>query len=73
VLEFTLYSLCADLERDDETAKQVKERRLRERARLMMPAQVQAIRSFLSFAAANAENRELFRPIVGAALDSIWF
>jgi hypothetical protein len=73
VLEFTLYSLCPDLEPDDETAKQVKETRLRERAKLMIPAQVQAIRSFLTFAAANAENRELFRPMVGAALDSIWF
>ena len=73
VIEFTLYSLCPDLEPDDETAKQVKETRLRERAKLMIPAQVHAIRSFLTFAVGIAENRELFRPMVGGALDSIWF
>ncbi|HWY48036.1 MAG TPA: DUF6714 family protein [Bryobacteraceae bacterium] len=73
VLEFTVYSLCPDAEPDKDTAKQVKETRLRARAKMMSPAQVQAIRSFLTFVAANAENRELLRPMVGAALDSIWF
>ncbi len=72
VLEFTVYSLCPDPEPDGETAKQVKETRLRERAKLTSPAQVQAIRSFLTFAAANAKNREWFRPIINAALENIW-
>jgi hypothetical protein len=72
VLEFTLYTLYPGLE-PDETAKQVKETRLRERAKLMIPAQVHAIRSFLTFAVGIAENRELFRPMVGGALDSICF
>jgi hypothetical protein len=72
VLEFTVYSLCPDPEPDNEIAREVKVTRLGERAKLMTPAQVEAIRSFLAFVAATAENREWFRPIVGAALDSIW-
>jgi hypothetical protein len=72
VLEFTVCALCPDAEPDDEAAKHVKETRLRQRAKLMTPAQVQAIRSFLIFVVANAKNREWFRPIVDTALETIW-
>lgn len=72
VLEFTVYSLCPDPEPDDEIAIRRKYVRLRERAMFMTPAQIVAIRSFLTFAAANAKNREWFRPVVDAALENVW-
>ena len=57
---------------DDEIANQKKHTWLRERASLMTPEQVQAIRCFLTFVAANAKDREWFRPIVDTALETIW-
>jgi len=72
VLEFTVYSLCPDPEPDDEIANEKKRTWLRERASLMTPEQVQAVRCFLTFVAANAKNREWFCAIIDSALETIW-
>jgi hypothetical protein len=72
VLELTVYSLCPNPEEEDYVSKRIKDRHVRDRAKLMSPQQVQTIRSFLIFAAAKAKNRESFRPIVDAALESVW-
>jgi hypothetical protein len=73
VLEFTVYSLCpADQETDGGHATQYKDHYLKERAALMMPAQVEAIRSFLLFVAAHAKDRECLQSFVYPALENIW-
>lgn len=70
VLEFTVYCLCpSTINRESSpSAKQ----RLEERAALMTPVQVQAIRSFVLFVVSCAKNGERFKRGVDLALDSIW-
>lgn len=78
VLEFTVYSLCPSIALDDEVPdpdplKDPKHsQRLRDLARLMSPAQIAAIRCFLSFIADQASQRKWFRPLVLASLETIW-
>ena len=78
VLELTLYSLCPSIEDNDDYPgwssqyEQESVERLRIRAKLMSPAQVAAIRGFLSFVANHAANRKWFQPFVDAALEKVW-
>lgn len=67
VLEFTVYSLCpSTIDRHPNLST------LEERAALMTPAQVEAIRSFLLFVTSHAKSGEWFKRGVDRALDSIW-
>lgn len=75
VVEFTVYCLCpsppakaqeATVSRDDQVS------RLLERARLMSPAQIQAIRAFLVLVQENARNAEWYRPFIASALERVW-
>lgn len=63
VLEFTVYALCPEQHAIDHVAQ---------RAALMSPAQIQAIRSFLLFVVSRAKEGEWFKRFVDRALDSIW-
>lgn len=64
VLEFTVYSLCPEETRDNP--------RIGERARLMSPTQVSAIREFLLYAARHTAEAEYLQPFVSAGLETIW-
>lgn len=73
VLEFTVYRLCPSLpEPDNESQAQHQDQFLKTLAGLMSPDQVEAIRSFLLFAATNAENCEWLQNFVDPALQNIW-
>jgi hypothetical protein len=62
--EFTVYCLCPDNE--DGVSH------LLQRARLMNPVQIQAIRAFLVFVQENAGDAEWFRPFITGALEKVW-
>lgn len=70
VAELTVYTLCP-IEGDD-LIHQLSVNSLLERARLMSPAQIQAIRAFLLFVQENISDREWFRSSIKTALEAIW-
>jgi hypothetical protein len=76
VLEFTVYSLCPNdpeengLEEDASGDKKMN--RLLEQARLMSPAQVQAICAFLQFVKEKANDGEWLQRFVTPALETVW-
>jgi hypothetical protein len=74
VLEFTVYSLCPydDEDGQDEETVRRHEADLLDRASLMSPAQIQAIRSFLLFVKENADDRRDLRPYLARALENVW-
>jgi hypothetical protein len=49
-----------------------RERRLQQCAKLMSPAQIQVIRSFLIFAQENSDDAEWLESFVGRALETVW-
>jgi hypothetical protein len=76
VTEFTVYSLCPndalENEQDAHAGREDEESRLLPRAKLMSPAQIQAIRAFLVFVEENAADGEWFRPFISRALETVW-
>jgi len=73
VLEYTIYSLSPNDEEDgdNEWTRRALER-LRDRAAALTPAQIEAVRGFLTFVAANAADREWLVRCITAALDQVW-
>jgi hypothetical protein len=77
VLEFTVYSLCPNIntEVDHPFTRTPEEDRttwLLDRVRLMSTAQIEAIRAFLSYIKENVADSDWFRPLISAALDRVW-
>jgi hypothetical protein len=70
VAELTVYTLCP-IDRKD-LPYQATGNWLLERAKLMSPSQVRAIRAFLQFAQENLSDGEWFRSSSTDALESIW-
>lgn len=75
VLELTVYSLCTDLPDEDDFAPHEDshpDELLLERAALMSPAQIAAIRAFLLFVVDHAARGDWFQQFVNPALESVW-
>jgi hypothetical protein len=72
VVEFTVYSLCPNQPEENGKEDRVGVGRLLQRARLMSPLQIQAIRAFLMFVQENAGDAEWFRPFITDALEKVW-
>ncbi len=72
VVEFTVYSLCPNEPEKNGQEDQVGVGWLLQRARLMNPSQIQAIRAFLVFVQENAGDAEWFRPFITDALKKVW-
>jgi len=76
VIEFTVYSLCPngpeENSKETHVAGEDGMNRLLERAQLMNPDQIQAIRAFLVFVLENAGDAEWLRPFLTRALEQVW-
>ncbi len=73
VVHLAVHCLCPNKNPDDGKAVHIAhERLLLQRAGLMSPAQIQAIRSFLQFVEKNAGHREWFQPYISRALETVW-